>query len=420
MDKSILDNTRQNAALDKIRASVIDGDPGATLCVEFYGDRKEDLPPRLAALERDLRTRGLGAHFRAETDAAGQARVWSLREAALGLSMAMKEDAKSISVRRRHRRRSGKAERVYRPVPGDSARLRDHGGHLRARIGGMPARAAGDQSEERRRRPEVRSHRARNFGPGAGVRRRAFGRTWRRASAESVHAPDVRRRDLRSISRDQADLRPAGNSESGKDRRCASSHVESSFRREVCEFETAHFFRLFRIRRIQRRGGNVQRRGGVPERAIGDDVSFLHGDPRGNGFHTRASQRAAAGDVGTIAPIRIKACIRFWICAWSAARANQNARWASTWRDSRASFSRAIRRATERRCGRRRWEIFMSFRSGAAGSLQFRTGLLEIFWRAGSMKNSSIWTGGARLRRGDARRSNAGWPGTRVRLKARP
>lgn len=96
MDKSILDNTRQNAALDKIRASVIDGDPGATLCVEFYGDRKEDLPPRLAALERDLRTRGLGAHFRAEMDAAGQARVWSLREAALGLSMAMKEDAKSI------------------------------------------------------------------------------------------------------------------------------------------------------------------------------------------------------------------------------------------------------------------------------------------------------------------------------------
>jgi len=96
MDKSILDNTRQNAALDKIRTAVIDGDPGATLCVEFYGDRKEDLTPRLAALERDLRTRGLGATFRAETEAAGQARIWSLREAALGLSMAMKEDAKSI------------------------------------------------------------------------------------------------------------------------------------------------------------------------------------------------------------------------------------------------------------------------------------------------------------------------------------
>jgi FAD/FMN-containing dehydrogenase/Fe-S oxidoreductase len=96
MDKSILDNTRQNAALDKIRRAVIDGDPGAMLCIEFYGDRKDDLPPRLDALERDLRSRELGMHFRAETDPAGQARIWSLREAALGLSMAMKEDAKSV------------------------------------------------------------------------------------------------------------------------------------------------------------------------------------------------------------------------------------------------------------------------------------------------------------------------------------
>ena len=35
--------------------------------------------------------------YRAETDPAAQARIWSLREASLGLSMAMKEDAKSIS-----------------------------------------------------------------------------------------------------------------------------------------------------------------------------------------------------------------------------------------------------------------------------------------------------------------------------------
>lgn len=96
MDKSILDNTRQNAALDRIRKSFIEGDPGATLCVEFYADRKEDLLPRLQALEHDLRGRGLGYRYRAETDPSAQARVWSLREAALGLSMAMKQDAKSI------------------------------------------------------------------------------------------------------------------------------------------------------------------------------------------------------------------------------------------------------------------------------------------------------------------------------------
>jgi FAD/FMN-containing dehydrogenase/Fe-S oxidoreductase len=97
MDKHILDNTRQNPALDRLRASFIEGDPAATLCVEFYAERKEDLPPRLEALERDLRAQRFGCSYYSETDPALQARVWSLREAALGLSMAMKEDAKSIS-----------------------------------------------------------------------------------------------------------------------------------------------------------------------------------------------------------------------------------------------------------------------------------------------------------------------------------
>jgi FAD/FMN-containing dehydrogenase/Fe-S oxidoreductase len=97
MDKSILDYTRQNDALHRLRSAVIEGDPASTLCIEFYGDRAEDLPPRLRALEEDLRAGGFGYHYRAETEPAGQQRIWSLREAALGLSMAMKEDAKSIS-----------------------------------------------------------------------------------------------------------------------------------------------------------------------------------------------------------------------------------------------------------------------------------------------------------------------------------
>ena len=97
MDKSILDHTRQNEALHRLRTSVMEGDPASMLCIEFYGDRPEDLPPRLKALEEDLRTQRLGYHYRAETDPAGQQRIWSLRESALGLSMAVKEDAKSIS-----------------------------------------------------------------------------------------------------------------------------------------------------------------------------------------------------------------------------------------------------------------------------------------------------------------------------------
>ena len=84
MDKSILDYTRQSAALEALRRSFIDGDPAALLCVEFYADRPEDLPPRLAALERDLRDRGLGYAFHHALDLAAQAKIWSLREAGAG------------------------------------------------------------------------------------------------------------------------------------------------------------------------------------------------------------------------------------------------------------------------------------------------------------------------------------------------
>jgi FAD/FMN-containing dehydrogenase/Fe-S oxidoreductase len=97
MDKAILDNTRQNAALERIRRSFVAGDPAATLCIEFYADRAEELPPRLTALEEDLRAHGFGYAYHLETDLVKQQRIWSLREAALGLSMAMKEDAKSLS-----------------------------------------------------------------------------------------------------------------------------------------------------------------------------------------------------------------------------------------------------------------------------------------------------------------------------------
>ena len=97
MDRFVLNHTAQNPALDRLRRDWLDGDPGAVLCVEFYADRTEDLPPRLDALERDLSARGFGSRFTRATDAASQSRIWGLREAALGLSMAMKEEAKSIS-----------------------------------------------------------------------------------------------------------------------------------------------------------------------------------------------------------------------------------------------------------------------------------------------------------------------------------
>jgi len=97
MDGFILAHTRQSAQLDALRNSFIEGEPGGLLCVEFYADRPDELPPRLQALERDLREHGLGYRYHHALDLPGQAKIWSLREAALGLSMAMKDDAKSLS-----------------------------------------------------------------------------------------------------------------------------------------------------------------------------------------------------------------------------------------------------------------------------------------------------------------------------------
>jgi FAD/FMN-containing dehydrogenase/Fe-S oxidoreductase len=97
MDKFILDHTRQSPALQALRDSFIEGDPGALLCVEFYGDPGDDLPARMRAVELDLGGRAMGYRFHHATALPAQARIWSLREAALGLSMAMKDDNKSLS-----------------------------------------------------------------------------------------------------------------------------------------------------------------------------------------------------------------------------------------------------------------------------------------------------------------------------------
>jgi FAD/FMN-containing dehydrogenase/Fe-S oxidoreductase len=97
MDRFILDYTKQNAALDALRRSFIEGEPGSLLCVEFYDESADELPGRLQRLEWDLRAHKFGYRYFHATDPAAQARIWSLRESALGLSMAMKDDAKSLS-----------------------------------------------------------------------------------------------------------------------------------------------------------------------------------------------------------------------------------------------------------------------------------------------------------------------------------
>ena len=97
MDKFILDHARESPALDALRRGILQGDPGALLCVEFYADDPGELPNVLGAAEQDLARSTWRCRWRRALTLADQARIWNLREAALGLSMAMKGDAKSLS-----------------------------------------------------------------------------------------------------------------------------------------------------------------------------------------------------------------------------------------------------------------------------------------------------------------------------------
>ena len=189
MDKFILDHTRQSAALDALRQSFIEGDPGALLCVEFYADRAEDLPPRLAG------ARARPARARARLPLPPRASTWPRRRAsgacarpALGLSMAMKDDAKSLSF---------VEDTAVAPE-----RLRDYierflgivtrhgttaGVYAHASVGCLHVRPVVNLKTEDGVR-HVRGDRQRRRRSRARVRRRALGRARRRPRAQPVHA----------------------------------------------------------------------------------------------------------------------------------------------------------------------------------------------------------------------------------------
>ena len=155
MDKSILDHTRQSAVLEALRQSFIQGDPAALLCVEFYADHAEDLPPRLAALERDLRDHQfrLPLSPRARPGGTG-AHLESSRSRARPVD-GDEGRCEVVVVRRRHGRCAREAARLHRTLPRHRPAARHDGRRLRARVGWMSACPAGRQHEDRGRRAHV-------------------------------------------------------------------------------------------------------------------------------------------------------------------------------------------------------------------------------------------------------------------------
>ena len=167
---------------------------------------------------------------------------------------------------------------------------------------------------------------------------------------------DVRRRDLRGVSRDQADVRSGGIFNPGKIVDAPPITVESALRRRgIAARNPQTCFRFCGVWRIGRARWKCAAAWARAARSWPGRCVLR--------IWRRARKRIPRGDARTFCGWRwrdswakqgsaMRACSACWICAWSAARANRNVRWASIWRGSRASFSRIIGRGTGRRCGR--------------------------------------------------------------------
>ncbi len=93
VDKMVLDRSRESLG-GSLNLSLIEGGPGALLMVEFYGESEAELTGKMDALKQDMARRKLGYACVNVLDKAGQAAVWNLRRAGLGLLMSITGDAK--------------------------------------------------------------------------------------------------------------------------------------------------------------------------------------------------------------------------------------------------------------------------------------------------------------------------------------
>ena len=95
MDKNVLDRSRQSLGLGNAM-SIIEGDPGAILAIEFYGESEDELNSKMEGLKSDLERRRMGYACVNLLDRAAQANIWAVRKNGLGLLMSMHGDAKPL------------------------------------------------------------------------------------------------------------------------------------------------------------------------------------------------------------------------------------------------------------------------------------------------------------------------------------
>jgi FAD/FMN-containing dehydrogenase/Fe-S oxidoreductase len=95
MDKNVLERSRQSPGL-ATNMAFIEGNPGAILVVEFYGESEAELTDKTDKLKEDMDRRGHGYACVNVLDRAAQASVWAVRKNGLGLLMSMHGDAKPL------------------------------------------------------------------------------------------------------------------------------------------------------------------------------------------------------------------------------------------------------------------------------------------------------------------------------------
>lgn len=96
MDKRILDLSRLNAEQEKNRWFV-QGDPGAILVIQFYGDDQADAERKATALVEKFKQEGLGYAYPVIAGAKMNS-VWELRKAGLGVLMGSPGDVKPVTL----------------------------------------------------------------------------------------------------------------------------------------------------------------------------------------------------------------------------------------------------------------------------------------------------------------------------------
>ena len=335
-----------------------DAMPGALLCVEFYGDRPRICRRGSTRSKRELRRLGYRCRWRRAIAAADQARIWSFREAALGLSMAMKGDAKSLSF---VEDTAVAPEKLRDYIERFLQIVQRHGTRLPASTRMRPSDASTCGPVVNMKTADgvsaVRVDRQRHRRPRPRVRRRAVGRARRRPGARPLHAEDVRAGALRSVPGGEARVRSGRRLQPRQDRRHAAVDGEPALRRRLSRRPIRPTFFDYTEHGGMGRAVEMCSGLGVCRKTLDGTMcpSFMATREEKHSTRGRANvlRLAMAGRLGE-SGLGDEGVRDVLDSVSSAARARPSVRSASTSRDSRASFSPITTAVTARRCGRAR------------------------------------------------------------------